>query len=81
MWRTLLQALPAHAARARLGARAQASAAQAAQPQTAAGRPPTAVMAAGPAFASVTSVLFPILLFFFFQRYFIQGIVLTGLKE
>jgi multiple sugar transport system permease protein len=31
--------------------------------------------------ASVTSILFPIVLFFFFQRYFVQGIVLTGLKE
>ena len=31
--------------------------------------------------ASVTSILVPISLFFSFQRYFVQGIVLTGLKE
>ena len=31
--------------------------------------------------AAMTSVLPPILLFFSFQRYFVQGIVLSGLKE
>lgn len=31
--------------------------------------------------ASVTSIIPPIALFFAFQRYFVQGIVLTGLKE
>ncbi|HUE75289.1 MAG TPA: carbohydrate ABC transporter permease, partial [Chloroflexota bacterium] len=31
--------------------------------------------------AAVTSVVPPIALFFAFQRYFVQGIVLTGLKE
>jgi multiple sugar transport system permease protein len=31
--------------------------------------------------ASVTSILVPIILFFSFQRYFVQGIALTGLKE
>jgi multiple sugar transport system permease protein len=31
--------------------------------------------------AAVTSVIPPVLLFFSFQRYFVQGIVLSGLKE
>jgi multiple sugar transport system permease protein len=31
--------------------------------------------------AAMTSVLPPIMLFFSFQRYFVQGIVLSGLKE
>ena len=31
--------------------------------------------------ASVTSIIPPVALFFAFQRYFVQGIVLTGLKE
>jgi multiple sugar transport system permease protein len=31
--------------------------------------------------ASVTSIIVPIALFFSFQRYFVQGIALTGLKE